>query len=115
MAPQAFRLDTPLSAQIPAFREISAPRAPCFEMNAFCVSAKSDAFMQFHTFPGQRNLAENSTLKRSGIQGEEQSSRSDRGFPPPPGAVQPGSTVCFQLNRVRMDASPLLFGITSPE
>lgn len=83
-APQAFRIDTPLSAQIPAFREISAPRAPCFEMNAFCVSAKSDAFMQFHTFPGQRNLAENSTLKRSGIQGEEQSSRSDRGFPPPP-------------------------------
>ena len=83
MAPQAFRLDTPLSAQIPAFREISAPRAPCFEMNAFCVSAQSDAFMQFHTFPSQRNLAENSTLKRSGIQGEEQSSRSDRGFPPP--------------------------------
>jgi hypothetical protein len=40
--------------------------------------------MQFHTFPSQRNLAENSTLKRSGIQGEEQSSRSDRGFPPPP-------------------------------
>ena len=46
-------------------------RSPRFRMNAFCASVNFDAFMRLCSSPSQGRLAENSSFKRSRIQGAE--------------------------------------------
>jgi len=41
-------------------------------MNALCASVNLLAFMRFHSLSSQENVAENSSFKRSSLQGADQ-------------------------------------------